>query len=331
MLGQLAYSAAVRLRGERTGEAGCRFVSSRGILKSCRVHALKPRSSSNKIPVWFARAFKHGVSEIYLCSDMIVPFVSTLLPQARCPFTLVTGDSDLYIAADSLPRDTLTALLDHPLLKAWYAQNLGFQHSKLHHLPIGLDYHTLSNLVKRKRSHAWGSAQHPQDQERLMRDLAQAAGGLQAKKVRAFANWHFAIERGNRKECVEQAASDAVFYQETFLPREESWRLNSSYAFTLSPFGAGLDCHRTWEALLLGSIPIVMRSSLDALYQDLPVVIVDGWHEVNPARLEFELARITSGTFDFSRLELAYWMARIQGKTAPRPLQMSFDDFIQSN
>ena len=45
------------------------------------------------------------------------------------------------------------------------------------------------------------------------------------------------------------------------------------YKFILSPPGAGFDCHRTWEALYLGAIPIVKTSSLDPLYKDLPVVI----------------------------------------------------------
>ena len=46
------------------------------------------------------------------------------------------------------------------------------------------------------------------------------------------------------------------------------------YEFVLSPPGVGIDCHRTWEILFFGGIPIVESSSLDSLFDDLPVVIV---------------------------------------------------------
>ena len=35
--------------------------------------------------------------------------------------------------------------------------------------------------------------------------------------------------------------------------------------FVLSPPGLGMDCYRTWEALYLGSIPIVLNSSLHSV------------------------------------------------------------------
>ena len=41
-----------------------------------------------------------------------------------------------------------------------------------------------------------------------------------------------------------------------------------------------MDCHRTWEILLLKTVPIVIRSSLSSLYRGLPVIQVDDWREV---------------------------------------------------
>ena len=38
--------------------------------------------------------------------------------------------------------------------------------------------------------------------------------------------------------------------------------------------GNGEDCHRTWEAVLLGSIPIVRHSGIESLYQDAPILIL---------------------------------------------------------
>ena len=39
------------------------------------------------------------------------------------------------------------------------------------------------------------------------------------------------------------------------------------YTFILSPAGIGLDCHRTWEALCLGCIPIVCIPEFKNLFE----------------------------------------------------------------
>ena len=51
--------------------------------------------------------------------------------------------------------------------------------------------------------------------------------------------------------------------------------------YTVSPPGVGWDCYRTWEAVLLGSIPIVMyRPSMASLYSRSPVMVVEDWSQV---------------------------------------------------
>ena len=65
------------------------------------------------------------------------------------------------------------------------------------------------------------------------------------------------------------------------IPYEE----RSDFIFVISPFGTGLDCFRTWEALIFGHIVIVQSSSLDALYEGLPVVLIEEWTEINEENL----------------------------------------------
>ena len=57
----------------------------------------------------------------------------------------------------------------------------------------------------------------------------------------------------------------------------------AQHRFVLSPRGKGLDCHRTWEIFLLGSIVIVETSSLDDMYikNNLPVIILNKYEELN--------------------------------------------------
>jgi hypothetical protein len=54
----------------------------------------------------------------------------------------------------------------------------------------------------------------------------------------------------------------------------------SQSQFVLSPPGNGADCHRTWEAIYLGAIPIVHKSFWPFIHLPLPVLIVDNWFDV---------------------------------------------------
>ncbi len=49
--------------------------------------------------------------------------------------------------------------------------------------------------------------------------------------------------------------------------------------FVPSPAGNGLDCHRTWEALYLGAVPVVLKSEFcgDSTW---PVLVIDQWDEI---------------------------------------------------
>ena len=312
-----------------TAETACRFVSSRGILKSCEAHARRPRSSHDSIPRELGRVLRTA-RVVYLCTDMVPQFVREYLPRRSTPFTLVTGDSDLAVAAGPIAERVLDDLTSHPMLDAWYAQNGVFTHPKLHAMPIGLDYHTLSPFESGGRAHPWGTRRVPVQQERELTQIGRAAGSVAAKRPLAFCNWHFAIERGDRRECRRRVSPSAVSYQSDFTTRDASWRMNAGCAFTLSPAGAGLDCHRTWEAFRLGSIPVVLRSPLDELLGRLPVVIVDDWEEVTSTRLCSELDRIARTSFDFSQLELGCWRARIQSQPVHEGPLLRYDDFLSS-
>jgi hypothetical protein len=57
--------------------------------------------------------------------------------------------------------------------------------------------------------------------------------------------------------------------------------------FVLSPKGNGLDCHRTWEAVYLGAIPIIPQNVLpQSLIQDLPIWEIQDWDEALQASNE---------------------------------------------
>ena len=62
-------------------------------------------------------------------------------------------------------------------------------------------------------------------------------------------------------------------------PRKHRKHLLNSY-FVISPPGNGLDCHRTWEAIYLGCVPVVLCNSLSEEFTTrLPIFAVKDWSD----------------------------------------------------
>ncbi len=82
----------------------------------------------------------------------------------------------------------------------------------------------------------------------------------------------------------------------------------AQHKFVISPPGLGPDLYRIYEALLVGSIPIVQHSYLDYLYEGLPILFIDSWEEVTEEFLHQKYAEITSRKYDPKRLYMEFWL-----------------------
>ncbi len=90
--------------------------------------------------------------------------------------------------------------------------------------------------------------------------------------------------------------------------------LNNIYnhRFMICPEGNGIDTHRTWECLYVGTIPIEKRNINNQFYTDLPIVFIDDWEEVTEERLSKEnrfKGRDTN--WNFHKLLFKYWRNKI--------------------
>lgn len=137
------------------------------------------------------------------------------------------------------------------------------------------------------------------------------------------------------KECLVETSTseESPIKFLNFSDPYSTWLQHSNFAFEICPHGNGIDTHRTWEALMLKTIPIVKTSSLDPLYEDLPVVIVSSWSELigtkgyeNMKTWQFKLAPLFEESpfkeklHDYLTVE--YWVKLIKQKQSE---VMSFD------
>jgi len=80
-----------------------------------------------------------------------------------------------------------------------------------------------------------------------------------------------------------------------------NYELTHKSYYTLSPRGAGEDCHRFYEAIYLDSIPIVKRTNtqFDKMYKIFPCLIINDWHEVTEELLLNNKNRLIQEIKDF--------------------------------
>jgi hypothetical protein len=75
-----------------------------------------------------------------------------------------------------------------------------------------------------------------------------------------------------------------VLETDTMISPKNYRKLLSSSKYVLSPPGNGPDCHRTWEALYLGAIPIVKRDFWNFEVLRNNVVVLDSWEDISTYR-----------------------------------------------
>lgn len=105
------------------------------------------------------------------------------------------------------------------------------------------------------------------------------------------------------------------------LPRLETLGDGSAYekglrssVFVLSPQGNGLDCHRTWEALYSGAIPVVTRGTLsETLTNELPILVTPDWATfLGSSEEELREAAKTLGAMSLESAYMPYWIDKLE-------------------
>jgi hypothetical protein len=222
---------------------------------------------------------------VFVQSSELKRFSSTILPKVKKRFVLITHNGDVNI------DNSFAATASNPFIVRWFAQNATIRHPKVSGIPIGLENRNLHyNGVVR-------------DFERLARSRP-----VQAMRIlSAFSVQTNTAERGLAKEVLEGCGlvhcpprTNSRAYRKTLV----------RYGFVASPPGNGVDCHRTWEALYLGVIPIVRRSPFYDSFPGLPVAFVDDWKEIaswTPQYLECLFADLSPKISETPYLRFSYW------------------------
>ena len=117
------YVAAVyrtinyNINRQNSDESHCRYISSRGIKKSCRVWSESGAGPTVEQLKQSAGSRSLGPTTIYVKTEHILEFVDQSLDRVETPFILVTGDCDDEVGESHIPAASLQRILDHPMLE----------------------------------------------------------------------------------------------------------------------------------------------------------------------------------------------------------------------
>lgn len=86
-----------------------------------------------------------------------------------------------------------------------------------------------------------------------------------------------------------------------------------SHKFTISPEGNGIDCHRHYEALIAGCIPIIEKHPLTCKkYKNCPVLFTNDYSEITEEYLNRKYNQMIDKVYDFRCLFLSFYPNNIQ-------------------
>jgi hypothetical protein len=253
---------------------------------------------------------------VWLQTHQVARFYQKVLPTINSRFFLYINDGDRTFPASYRRLFNVDMLIQDPRVIHIFGQNVDYKEpdKKVSGIPIGLDFHTIANSSK--CALFCESRQSVEEQAKQLDELLQTLPPTRQRLKRAFVDFqlhNYSQRRGeNRLSIFKQVLqSGLIDYSKERIPRRELWETKGKYAFSISPHGLGLDCHRTWEDLVLGCIVIVKSSPLDPLYEGLPVVIVNSWSEVNEQNFDKWLKQygdaFTNPNYR-KRLTHRYWM-----------------------
>jgi hypothetical protein len=117
---------------------------------------------------------------------------------------------------------------------------------------------------------------------------------------------------GINRECiVHQLHKNGIM--NVWLQPNDYFQQLPNYKFIASPEGNGIDCHRHYEALIAGCIPIIEYNPLiEEKYKDCPILYTKDYSEITEDYLLKKYNDMLDITYDFSKLFLTAYTSETQ-------------------
>ncbi len=204
---------------------------------------------------------------VFLKTDYITNFKRQILPTINYKFKLITHNSDYASPFSHLD------LLEHPNLIMWYGMNANLAHPKFQPIPIG--------IANEKYEHG---------NKIILQNIIDLNN---TKNNLIYCNFNLSTT-SFRYEIYNKLKHYNFIDFDMLKKHSFSDYLNilSTYKYAISPRGNSIDCHRIWECIYLGVIPICEKAFALDFFKDLPILFVDNYEKLNKSLLEDEYSKL---------------------------------------
>lgn len=192
----------------------------------------------------------------FIKPDFLNGFIQNVLPKINYNFILLTHDSDIPVTEE------YHQILNNPFLIKWFGMNCHIIHDKVQPIPIGManevwphgNKDTLLKIINEKNK-----------KENLIYCNFDPNTNISARTYALSVLQNF----------------DFIHFENKKLNYEEYLRKLSTYKYVISPPGNSVDCHRIWEAIYLGVIPVVLKSIPMVYFKDCPILFINDWKDLS--------------------------------------------------
>lgn len=223
---------------------------------------------------------------------------------------LITHQSDLLITDKHIKSKP-------ECISSWYSVNVGSSSKYLCPIPIGLSNEHFKNLNSRDFAEVGNETMNSFDNAN--------------KQITMFINFQKStnlVERGGLYDIFRDQNWAKI--EDPFLNKETYLEYLKNSQFTLCPYGNGVDTHRIWEALHSGSIPITKYHQTFEYLDNLPVLFVDDYKEINEKLLSEFIEQFNPENFNLEKMYFQYWKDIIEMKeiSSKQPIKIDTKNII---
>lgn len=224
-------------------------------------------------------------SFIFFVKTDHLPFFSTyILPNIRKKFILITHNSDLLSGQEK-------NIYNNKNLIKWYGQNMipNYEINKMVGIPIGLE------------NSQWKGYDH---------NICKKYKNNIKENLLYF---NFSLNTNTERASIENSLYENGFTKNESKDWENYIKDLSTHKFAVSPEGNGIDCHRVWECIYVGCIPIIKKNSIMfEFFKDLPILWVQDFKCITNEFLIQEYNLFQYSQFNIEKITMKYWYATIR-------------------
>jgi hypothetical protein len=233
---------------------------------------------------------------VFVSNPCMREYLTIVHPYVAEPYILIEHNGDASV------DQSIADLLDENIYR-FYAQNVEYKTEKIIPIPLALE-----NL----HYHVNGVP----SQYRRLRKLAESKKITRLNRI----FYKFSLNTNPEERGPALKLFDSLPYMDTasqHLSSKTHARKLMEYAFVASPRGNSIESSRTWEALLVRTVPIV-RSYASLTYfasLGLPIWVIADWSELEGLSEEYLAAKYDELMIspNWEPLFMPFWVEKIRG------------------